>query len=92
MNEAIPYILFIIMVIVGIIATMAYENRAKENVKDELERKGCQEIEVSRTFLFGRREVSYDVKYRNKKGEWVANSCVVTGTFVPGDIYWKNPI
>jgi len=69
------------------------ENKAKEKVKNDLKSKGCQDIEVTRIWEFGRRELTYEAKYRNPQGQLVANSCVVTfGFFSPSDVYWKIPI
>ena len=69
-----------------------YEQKAREIVQDELERKGCQEIEITRTLKIGTREITYDVKYRNQQGKLTVNSCIVSGFFSPREVYWKNPI
>ena len=93
MDSAFSPIFLIALFIVLIAWGIWFEKQAKEIVRNDLERKGCQEIEVTRAWAFGRRELSYDAKYRNSQGQLVVNSCIVAaGFFSPGDVYWKNPI
>lgn len=70
-----------------------YVNKAKESIVELLFRNKCQVVEISRVWNFGKRELSFDVKYRNSQGELTINTCVIgSGWFSPGDVYWKKPI
>lgn len=93
MDDASSCIFGIIFFAIIFIGWPLYEKKGKENVKNDLESKGYQEIEITRTWAFGRREMTYDVKYLNRQGKIIANSCIVAaGFFSPGDVYWKDPI
>jgi hypothetical protein len=93
MDELFRVILLMVLIPVMIIGGASYENKAKVNVENDLQVKGCQEIEVKRIWALGKRELTFDVKYRNRQGEMTTNTCVIAaGWFSPGDIYWKNPI
>lgn len=93
MNDTFSIIFFVVIIAISIPLIVFYEKRAKQNIIDDLTKRGCQEIEINRSLVLGRREMTYDVIYRDPQGDKVINSCVVeAGLFSPGDVYWKNPI
>jgi hypothetical protein len=60
MDDLIPVILLIVAISIMIIGDSSYRNKAEGLVKNELEGKGCREIEMTRTLEFGRRGLTYD--------------------------------
>ena len=85
--------IFGLVLFAGIIfGTSAYVKKAEEKIKNDLERKSCTEIEITRTWMF--KSLSFDIKYRNQPGQLVSNSCIVAnGFFHPvmfiGKIHFK---
>ena len=93
MNNSLEPIIFLALMIFAVWFWYYYETKAKEKVKTNLESKGYTDINVTRVWEIGKREIIYDVKYRNSQGVMNANSCIVSaGFFTPGDVYWKNPV
>jgi len=92
-DSFVQFLIVIALIAFAIAFESSYVKKAKEKIEELLNRSGFQDIEMSRVWEFGRRDLAFDVKYRNIQGEMIVNSCVVaSGFFSPGDIYWKNPI
>ena len=90
------FVKFIIAIILfGIVLAFSssYEDKAKEKIKKHLEEKGCQDIQISRVWTFGMRELTYNISFVDQQGKMNANTCIIaSGWFSPGEIYWKKPL
>jgi len=88
------FIWLVILLVIMLGAIYLRELRGKDIVREELEQKGFQVVQV-RIILFGGGGsiLSFEVEYSGKNGVVYKNMCLVkTGGHSGRKVYWDRPI
>ena len=87
-------ILWAVILLILFAMVFYQEREAKNRVKEYLERRGFEHVNIkTKLFAGGRGSLCFDVEYYDQSGDMQTNTCVVhTGLISDSKIYWEKPL